>query len=174
LWWIKEGVFSLSPNRPKNLNTDEREQLEALAEEMFNLHFLFWALRHRNRVDDPFDLTEPEFVTLDTLVRKGTCTVGEIQQVLDVRPAQMSRIIRALEKKSEKKLLHCAINPQDKRRINVTISDVGKKAHEEYRRRRIHSSMELLSGLSESEQTEVMKLIHRFHHIMSEKLRGKA
>jgi DNA-binding MarR family transcriptional regulator len=163
----------LSSTRPKNLNTDGREQLEALAQEMFNLHYLFWAIRHRNRVDDPYDLTEPEFVTLDTLVKKNTCTVGEIQQVLDVRPAQMSRIIRALENKSEKKLLHCAINPQDKRRINVTITDLGKKAHEEYRKRRIHSNMELLSGLCDSEQAEVMKLVHRFRHIMSEKLRAK-
>jgi DNA-binding MarR family transcriptional regulator len=163
----------LSPNRLKNLTADDRERLEALAEEMFNLHFLFWALRHRNKVDDPFDLTEPEFVTLDTLAQRKTCTVGEIQQILDVRPAQMSRIIRALENKAEKPLITCAINPQDKRRINVTISELGKKAHEEYRKRRLQSHIALLTGLAESEQTEIMKIVHRFRQIMSDQLRTK-
>ncbi len=164
----------MSSTRSKNLNVADRDKLEALAEEMFSLHFLFWALRHRNRVDDPYDLTEPEFVTLDTLVRKNTCTVGEIQQILDVRPAQMSRIIRALESKGDKPLIACAINPQDKRRVNVIATDFGRKAHDEYRKRRIHTNMGLLSGLSESEQTEVIKLVHRFRHIMSEQIRTKS
>lgn len=163
----------MSPSRLKNLSADDRERLEALAEEMFSLNFLFWTLRHRNKVDDPFDLTDPEFVTLDTLAHKKSCTVGELQQILDVRPAQMSRIIRALENKAEKPLIACAINPQDKRRINVSISDLGKKAHEEYRKRRLQTSMELLVGMSESEQAETTKIVHRFRQIMSDQLRAK-
>jgi MarR family transcriptional regulator, 2-MHQ and catechol-resistance regulon repressor len=164
----------LSPNRARNLSSDERERLEQIAREMFSMHFLFWALRHRNRVDDPYDLTEPEFVVLDTLAERGVCTVGELQQVLDVRPAQMSRIIRALESKLDKSLICCAINTQDKRRINVTITDLGRKAHEEYRRRRLQINMELLTGLSEEEQTEIIRLLNRFRHIMSERLHGRA
>ncbi len=163
----------MSPGRLKNLTSDERERLETIAREIFNLHFLFWALRHRNRVDDPYDLTEPEFVTLDTLAGRGICTVGELQQVLDVRPAQMSRIVRSLEQKAEKPLINCAINPQDKRRINVSITELGRKAHEEYRKRRLMSNMELLTGLSADEQTEVARLLDRFHKIMSEQLHHK-
>jgi len=140
---------------------------------MFNMHFLFWAMRHRNRVDDPYDLTEPEFVTLDTLAQRELCTVGELQHVLDVRPAQMSRIIRSLEQKAEKPMIVCAINAQDKRRINVSITDLGRKAHEEYRKRRLLANMELLTGTSEAEQTEIIKLLDRFHQIMSDQLHAK-
>jgi len=160
----------LAPNRPKGSNLEDRDRLEVIAQEIFNLHFLFWALRHRNRSDDPYDLTEAEFVALNTLVEKGVCTVGELQQVLDVRPAQMSRIIRALENKADKPMISCAINPSDKRRVNVTITDTGQKAQQEYKRRRLTSNIDLLKGLSEGEQTEMMKLLNRFREIMSAQL----
>jgi len=148
--------------------------MEALALEFFNLHFMFWALRHRNRADDPYDLTEPEFVALDTLAERGLCTVGELQQVLDVRPAQMSRIIRALESKGEKPFISCTINTQDKRRINVNLTEQGKKSRDEYRKRRLVSNMKLVMGLSETEQMEVRKIINRFRQIMSDQLHKSA
>jgi len=161
----------LTPSRSKNLSSDERDRLEQIAREMFSLNLLFWAMRRRNRVEDPYELTEPEFVVLDTLAERGICTVGELQQILDVRPAQMSRIIRTLESKAEKPLINCAINAQDKRRINVTVTDLGRKAHEEYRRRRLQANIDLLTGLSEAEQMEVIRLLHRFRQLMSEQIR---
>jgi DNA-binding MarR family transcriptional regulator len=159
----------LSSNRLKELSADQGSRLEAIAEDIFKLHFMFWALRHRNRVEDPYDLTEPEFFTLETLYEKGLCTVGELQQVLDVRPAQMSRIVRSLEGKA-KPLIGCSINPQDKRKINVMISEIGKKARDEYKRRRVEANMELLGGMSEAEQEEVWKLLKRYREIMSDML----
>jgi DNA-binding MarR family transcriptional regulator len=145
-------------------------QLESIAGDLFSLNFMFWTVRHRNRVEDPYDLTDPEFVALDTLHSKGLCTVGELQQVLDVRPAQMSRIIRALEHKAEKPMIKCSINPQDKRKIDVVITDLGRKVHDEYKHRRIMINVDLLKNLSKSEQEEVGRLVNRYRQIMEEML----
>lgn len=164
----------MASTRLKNSVAEEFKQLEAIAQEMFRLNFMFWTLRHRNRITDPFDLTDPEFVTLDTLAERGMCTIGEIQQVLDVRPAQMSRIIRSLEKKLDKALITCSINPTDKRKINVTISDQGRKARDDYKSRWISSNVKLLKGLNISEQVELERLINRFHQIMVEQLGSQA
>jgi len=160
----------LTTAQVRNIDSHDPEKLEAIADNIFSLNFMFWTVRHRNRVEDPYDLTEPEFVTLDTLYSKGLCTVGELQQVLDVRPAQMSRIVRSLEHKAEKPLIKCSINPQDKRKIDVVITDLGKKVHDEYKQRRIRINMDLLKNLSKSEQEEVGRLINRYRQIMEEML----
>jgi DNA-binding MarR family transcriptional regulator len=160
----------LTATQVKGTGLHERNPLEAIANDLFSLNVLFWTVRHRNRVEDPYDLTEPEFVALETLYSKGLCTVGELQQVLDVRPAQMSRIVRALENKAEKSLIKCSINPQDKRKIDVVITDLGRKAHDEYKQRRIIINMDLLKGLNKSEQEEVGRLVNRYRQIMEEML----
>jgi DNA-binding MarR family transcriptional regulator len=164
----------LASTRLKNSVTEDSKQLEAIAQELFRLNFMFWTLRHRHRISDPFDLTDPEFVTLDTLAERGMCTVGEIQQVLDVRPAQMSRIIRSLENKLDKALITCSINPTDKRKINVTITEQGRKARDDYKNRWISSNVKLLKGLNDSEQVELERLVNRFHQIMTEQLEHQA
>jgi len=166
---LQTGVLALSPARLKN-SIEESKPLQAIAQEMLRLNFMFWTLRHRHRIVDPFDLTDPEFVTLDTLAERGICTVGEIQQVLDVRPAQMSRIIRSLENKLNKSLIVCSINSKDKRKINVSITEQGLKARDEYKNQWISSNVRLLKGLSEAEQVEVERLLNRFHQIMIEQL----
>ena len=160
----------MSPNRVKTSGPGETSRLESIAQEIFRLHFLFWSFRRRSRTDDPYELTEPEFVALDTLARREVCTVGELQQTLDVRPAQMSRMIRALESKGEKPFITCVINTQDKRRINVTLTELGLKARDEYRARRLVANMELLKDLSDSESAELQRLLHRFRQILSEHL----
>ena len=150
----------------------EQSALERLSAQMIDLQLMFWAVRHKNRVDDPHDLTELEFMTLDALVRKGSCTVGELQKALDVQPAQMSRLIRALESESKgpKTLVSCQLNSKDKRRIDVTITPQGQQAHNAYRSLRMQANKGLVKGLSEGEQNELAKLMDRFGEIMSAQL----
>lgn len=161
-----------SDSPSENNGVGPQDDLDSIAEWMFRLHFLFWALRHKNRVDDPHDLTEPEFVVLETLVNQGTSTVGALQKILDVQPAQMSRIIRSLEAKSSKPLVQCQLNPKDKRRIDVSISRLGTKAHQEYRSRRLQANRNLLADLSPEEQAELARLLETFDRIMSTQLRN--
>lgn len=145
---------------------DALPDLERIAEHMFRLNFMFWTLRHKNRVEEPHELTEAEFAALDTLVHKGVCTVGSLQKALGVQPAQMSRIVRSLEGKSPETLVQCKLNPKDKRRIDVTVTPAGKQVHDEYTRRRVRANMELLADLSKEEQAEVVRLLGRFEKIM--------
>src|SRR5439155_467625 len=70
-------------------------------------------LRGRRRVAD---LKEVEFLTLSILHTRECMIVGDIQRLLGVLPAQMSRIIRALESR-DRPLIACRINSRDKRKI---------------------------------------------------------
>src|SRR5258705_397352 len=57
-------------------------------------HFCLTAPRARRRAGD---LKEVEYLTLALLQQNESMIVGEIQRLLGVLPAQMSRIIRSLE-----------------------------------------------------------------------------
>ena len=80
------------------MNTPQkRQQLAALAEEVFELGKLGSRMRAAARTDESAStLTETETLALDLLSKQGEMTVGEIQKGIGVLPAQMSRIIRAL------------------------------------------------------------------------------
>ena len=94
--------------------TDTGDQLALIARELFELvtHITMAALRGRRRSED---LKELEFLTLTILQDQGTMIVGDIQRLLGVLPAQMSRIIRALEN-GDKPLIACRINSSDSAR----------------------------------------------------------
>src|SRR5262245_23702918 len=98
-------------------------RLEGLAQGVFDLvtQFCLALPRSRRRAGD---LKEVEFLTLSILHRHETLIVGEIQRLLGVLPAQMSRIIRALEMR-DRPLIACRINPQDKRKIDVALTPDG-------------------------------------------------
>lgn len=149
------------------MSDDKQDRLEAIADEILNLQLMFWVLRHRNKVEDTFDLTESEYAVLVHLVRTEMCTIGDLQKMLSVRPAQMSRIIRSLENKGTSGLISCEINPDDKRKVNVRATDAGKKAHAEYRKLRRAANIKLLERLDESEQEELKKVLSAYRRIMS-------
>ena len=108
----------------------QAEQLQAFADEVFDLSKESWIAQSRGKTKKHPDLTETEFLTLDVLARAArSYTVGEIQREIGVLPAQMSRIIRSLEKKGGKSLVQCRINPDDKRKIDVDLSPAGREAH---------------------------------------------
>src|SRR5437870_211463 len=93
--------------------------LENLAHNLFDVvtRFCLAVPRGRRRSGD---LKEVEFLTLSILQHHDTLIVGEIQRMLGVLPAQMSRIIRSLEAR-ERPLIACRINPHDKRKIDVAL-----------------------------------------------------
>jgi DNA-binding MarR family transcriptional regulator len=104
------------------------------------------------------DLKEVEYLTLTLLQHNGMMIVGEIQRILGVLPAQMSRIIRSLEAR-ERPLIACRINPQDKRKIDVCLTPAGEKALADYRLPRIRGIAELLAKLSDDDLEELHSLL---------------
>jgi DNA-binding MarR family transcriptional regulator len=136
-------------------------RLEDLAQQLFGVftQFCLAVPRGRRRLGD---LKEIEFLTLSVLHQHGTLIVGDIQRLLGVLPAQMSRIIRSLENR-ERPFIACRINPQDKRKINVCLTAWGEKALTEYQALRVGGIAELLRGLPEEDQEHIARLLDKLH-----------
>src|SRR5262249_33806171 len=86
--------------------------------------------------------------------------VGDIQRLLGVLPAQMSRIIRALETRDEP-LIACRINPQDKRKIDVALTAAGRSAFYEYQVARVATIATFLTKLSEDDLDTLNTLLSK-------------
>lgn len=135
------------------------KSLEALAEEIFELTTLSWRARTSQRDKSGVDLSESEFLSLDLLAKSEPRTVGEIQRGIGILPAQMSRVIRTLENKFARPLIQCAINPGDKRRIDVRLTEAGRRAHQAFRSSRLSAAVAILGELREKDRTEFMRLL---------------
>jgi DNA-binding MarR family transcriptional regulator len=103
-------------------------------------------------------ITESEFLALEYLCEVGTTSVGEIQHHINVVPAQMSRLLRRLEAEM---LVTTAINPNDRRKVDVTISDTGRAIRDEYRKAKLAPIVSALDRLTSEERTEFMNLVKK-------------
>ena len=106
------------------------------------------------------ELKDVEFLTLALLQDRGTMTVGDIQKVLGVLPAQMSRVIRPLEAR-ENSMIACHINAQDKRRIDVRLTSAGEKALHDYEATRVSRIIDVLRDLPEEDKEELGRLLDK-------------
>ena len=86
--------------------------------------------------------------------------VGDMQRLLGILPAQMSRVIRSLESR-QWPLIECRINPKDKRKIDVVLTEAGEKAIHEYQGVRVHRIAQLLQDLPEDDQESLIHLLDR-------------
>ena len=136
-----------------------RPRIEDVAHDLFEIvtHLCIATPRGRRRTSD---LKEVEFLTLAILHDRGTAIVGDIQRMLGILPAQMSRVIRSLESRPEP-LIACRINPRDKRKIDVCLTESGSRALLEYQAVRVHRIVELLQDLPEEDQQDLLKLLEK-------------
>ncbi|HNQ22808.1 MAG TPA: MarR family transcriptional regulator [Phycisphaerae bacterium] len=148
------------PNKP------DSAEMESMAKEIFDLAKLVYALRSQ-RAADQNELTETEFLTLDALVREQPLTIGELQHRVGVVPAQMSRIVRALETARGKGFLECTINAEDRRRVDVSITPSGMEAYEQYRALRLASTRAILAGLTLDDRRHFMRILRLIRTHMS-------
>jgi len=111
------------------------------------------------------DLKEIEFLTLSLLQEHGTMIVGDIQRLLGVLPAQMSRIIRALEDR-ERPLIQCHINPRDKRKINVALSEDGEFSLASHQQSRLIPIVDGLNKLPDEDQDELARLVQKLSAVL--------
>ena len=132
-------------------------KLDELAHHLFDVvtRFCLAVPRGRRRTGD---LKEIEFLTLSLLHKREKLIVGDIQRQLGVLPAQMSRIIRALETR-ERPLIACQINAQDKRKIDVALTPAGRSAFLDYQSERVRTIGSLLAGLSPADLDELHRLV---------------
>src|SRR2546423_764633 len=126
--------------------TGTGHRTDDVAHELFQVvtHLCLSTLRNRRRTGD---LKEVEFLTLSLLQENGTMIVGDIQKLLGILPAQMSRVIRSLEGR-DRPLIQCRINPRDKRKIDVCLTVAGEKVLAEYEGKRVGRIAERLHHLT--------------------------
>jgi DNA-binding MarR family transcriptional regulator len=139
-------------------------RLDDIAHELFQLvtQICLSTLRGRRRGGE---LKEVEFLTLSLLQSNGTMIVGDIQRLLGILPAQMSRVIRALETR-ERPLIQCRINPHDKRKIDVCLTTHGEKVLLDYQAKRVGRIIERLQQLSEDDQEELIRALTKLHGLL--------
>jgi DNA-binding MarR family transcriptional regulator len=144
--------------------TGTAQRVEELAQDLFEVvtQICLSTLRGRRRGGD---LKEVEFLTLSTLHGRGTMIVGNIQRLLGVLPAQMSRIIRSLETR-ERPLITCRINTRDKRKIDVCLTAAGEKALLEYQSARVHRIADLLRDLAEDDQEDLLRALDKLNQLL--------
>lgn len=146
----------------------EDQSLERFGTEIFELTQLSALARARSKAKDADNLSETEALTLDLLSKSETMTVGQIQKAIGVLPAQMSRIIRSLEDKGGKPYIACGINPNDRRKIDVSITATGKNALDTYRTARMAMTVHILASLSPKEREAFMQTLRKIRsHIES-------
>ena len=132
---------------------------EELAQDLFNVIVQFFLTVPRSR-HQAGELKEIELLTLSLLRRQDYLIVGDIQRSLGVLPAQMSRVIRALEDRPQP-LIACRINASDKRKIDVTLTPAGQQAYHDYQDARVRRLATLLAQLTDEDVEEVQHLLDK-------------
>jgi DNA-binding MarR family transcriptional regulator len=137
----------------------QAEQLQQFVDEIFEMSKTIWAAQSRAKSKHQTEISETEFLALDLLQKTQPQTVGDIQRQIGVLPAQMSRVIRSLESKGDQPLISCKINPEDKRKIDVELTDAGREAHAAYRKSKLGSIQKMLESLPENDRNEFMRIL---------------
>lgn len=140
------------------------QRIEELAQDFFGLMTqlsLSTQSLQRRRVE----LKEFEFLTLCVLNTHPRMIVGEIQRLLGVLPAQMSRIIRSLESR-QPPFIECQINPNDKRKIDVRLTPAGERALFDYQELRVQKLTNLFQNLSEEDQEDLSCWIQKISDLL--------
>ena len=125
-----------------------------LAEAILTLSKQSWIEASRNTAE----VTESEFLALDYLAAAGTATVGETQGQIKVVAAQMSRLLRRLESAG---FVTADINREDRRKVDITITEAGRAVHARYRTAKLSPIIAALERLTVEERSQFMALVHK-------------
>lgn len=145
----------------------QAEQLKAFADEIFEASTAAWKAQSRERGQLETELSETEFLALDILADSDKPrTVGEIQREIGVLPAQMSRVVRALEHKGNSPLVRCSINAADKRKVDVELTEAGRRVHRAYRQIKLGTIQDVLEKLGSDDRNEFMRILRLMRKII--------
>ena len=147
-----------------------RKQLEQLADEVYGVTRGVLALRARAKATGPEELSESEFIALDLLTGQETRAVGDRQKQMGIRPAQMSRIVRSLEGKDAGAMVQCSINSQDRRKVDVAMTDVGRDAHGRFRNARRATALQFVQQLNQEDRDVFMRIMRTFRKQLDKQL----
>jgi len=90
---------------------DRDEAIQQLAFQMFDLTRRTWYKSQHEKFKGGYDLSESEFLALDALEDVESMSVGQLRKRVGVLPAQMSRVLKALEQRYDEKLVPSIHSP---------------------------------------------------------------
>jgi DNA-binding MarR family transcriptional regulator len=131
------------PPRKSNPNLEAADRFHSAA-----IH----ALRHVRREDPQSGLSAARLSALSVLVFGGPRTLGELAAAEHVRPATMSRIVRALE---DDGLVRRDSDPADGRVARLRATAAGERVMWQGRERRVANLAALLGRLSAADVRRV-------------------
>ena len=144
---------------------DRKQAIQNLARRIFAITVRTWIGSQREKMKGGYDLSESEFLALAALEGADCLSVGELRREVSVLPAQMSRIIKALEQRYDEKLVVCSINAKDKRKIDVAITATGRRAVEAYRRAKILATVDALRSLSDRDLSALLRILNKIQKV---------
>jgi len=133
--------------------------IQKMAEEIYEVWTLSAIGTHEHGEKDEFDLSDSEMLTLHILTKKPSLNVGELQRFLGVSPTKMSRIVRRLERQTSRPLVKCEFNPDDRRKVDVSITETGKQAYQAYRSLRVARTLAVLTEMDEAGRADFVRVI---------------
>ncbi len=146
-----------------------QETLDGMAAEIFELYRLIAIARTRAPTGGE-DLSETEFLVLDALTKQESQTIGDVQRTIGVVPAQMSRIVRSLERQGGDAYIECTINTEDRRRVNLALTSVGTEAYNKFKSNRLGSMLAVLQALEPEDRISFMRNLRQIRMAFEERL----
>ena len=110
------------------------------------------------------DITPPHFHIMKLLQETGTLHVAEIGHRLHIARPQMTHLIDRLV---ELGIVDRETNAEDRRMLNIKLSEKGKKMVKEHDRRVINATSEALACLSDEEVRELSVSLKKLTEIFS-------
>src|SRR5437763_4164453 len=109
------------------------------------------------------DATPSQLAALATLYHRAPITLGELAAIERVKPPTMTRVVAGLE---EKGLVRREHTSADGRMIHVAITDTGRKAHEDYQKRRDAWLARKLAELNKEERATLAEAALIFERLV--------
>ncbi|MBN1347662.1 MAG: MarR family transcriptional regulator [Phycisphaerae bacterium] len=136
------------------------DQIQQMAEQIFELIVLSYIPPASAAGADKWELSEQEVLVLELLTKSPSMSVGDLQRAIGVSTTKMSRILRRLEREAAEALVQCALNADDRRKYDVSITEAGREAHRAYRTTKLSSIIRVLAEMPEVDRSEFVRLLN--------------
>lgn len=107
---------------------------------------------------------------LHMLLRSGGMTQRELTERLDIRPGSASELIKKLESAG---LITREANDEDRRTVNISLTEAGKAQVEENRKRFKDTNRALFETLSDEEKAQLLALLEKLAHDWAQRFRAE-
>lgn len=132
-------------------------------DQLLDLQPLFRVAMERRSHRSEDHVTRLQQFLLTLIARKGTLPIRDLCRMLDVGPTTVSQFIRSLESRG---FVSRSLDPEDRRRHVVHVTDAGRRIVEEALARRRARLQHVLEELTGEERVQMVHLARRLADIL--------